>query len=138
LIVPRGHALARKKSVPFEATLESDYVGLHSKSSISLAMRDAAAAVGRNVRLRIQVTGLDAMYRMIQNGMGIGVMPHRAFTLMNGAGNLDCVRLTDAWAIRRIELIARDFSTLPVTARLLVDHLQAQATEPVPAAGSKR
>jgi DNA-binding transcriptional LysR family regulator len=130
LIVPRRHVLARKKAVAFEDTLDWDHVGLHSNSSIYLAMRDAAAAAGRTIKLRIHVTGLDAMCRMIHNGLGVGVMPRRAFDLMHGVGDLACVRLTDAWAARHIDLIARDFSTLPVTARLLVDHLRARAEEP--------
>jgi DNA-binding transcriptional LysR family regulator len=127
LIVPRGHVLARHESVAFEETLEFDHVGLHSNSSIYLAMREAAAAACRSIRLRIHVTGLDAMCRMIHNGLGVGVMPRRAFTLMHGVGDLECVRLTDAWATRDIRLVARDFSTLPLTARLLVDHLRARA-----------
>jgi DNA-binding transcriptional LysR family regulator len=128
LIVPRGHALARrKKAVAFEDTLEFDHVGLHSNSSIYLAMREAAATAGRTIRLRIHVTGLDAMCRMIHNGLGVGVMPRRAFMLMHGVGDLECVALTDAWATRDIRLVARDFSTLPLTARLLVDHLRARA-----------
>lgn len=127
LIVPRGHALAHGEAVAFEATLDCDHVGLHANSSIHLAMREAAAAVGRTIRLRIHVTGLDAMCRMIHNGLGVGVMPRRAFELMHGVGALDCVALTDAWARRDIQLVARDFTTLPLTARLLVDHLQARA-----------
>ena len=127
LIVPRRHALARRKTVAFEETLDFDHVGLHANSSIYLAMRDAAAATGRTIKLRIHVTGLDAMCRMIHNGLGVGVMPLRAFELMHGVGDLECVRLTDAWAVRNIDLVARDFSTLPVTARLLVDHLGAGA-----------
>lgn len=131
LIVPRGHGLAGRPAIAFEDTLACDHVGLHSNSSIHLAMRDAAAAAGRPIRLRIQVTGLDAMCRMIHNGLGVGVMPRRAFELMHGVGDLECVGLTDAWAARSIELVARDFSTLPVTARLLVDHLCAGTAEPL-------
>jgi len=33
--------------------------------------------------------------------------------------------LNDPWAAREIRLVARDFSTLPVAARMLVKHLQA-------------
>jgi DNA-binding transcriptional LysR family regulator len=127
LIVPRGHALAQETSVAYEAALAYDQVGLHANSSIYLAMRQAAAALGRTIKLRIHVTGLDAMCRMIHNGLGIGVMPERAFALMHGVGELESVALTDPWATRQIVLVARDFSTLPVTARLLVDHLTQRA-----------
>ena len=127
LIVPTGHALAARGAIHFEDALDYDQVGLHSNSSIYLAMRKAAAAVGRTIKLRIHVTGLDAMCRMIHNGLGVGVMPQRAFELMHGVGALAAVPLLDNWATRSIRLVARDFSTLPVTARLLVDHLTAPA-----------
>ena len=127
LIVPRGHVLGARDAIAFEDSLDFDHVGLHSNSSIYLAMRDAAALAGRTIRLRIRVTGLDAMCRMIHNGLGVGVMPQRAFALMHGVGELEAIALTDGWADRQIELVARDFSSLPVTARLLVDHLTARA-----------
>jgi DNA-binding transcriptional LysR family regulator len=126
LIVPRGHALCAQVAINFEAALDYDQVGLHSTSSIYLALRQAAAALKRTIKLRIHVTGLDAMCRMIDNGLGVGVMPQRAFALMQGVGALQSIELLDAWATRRIELVARDFSSLPVTARLLVDHLTQQ------------
>ncbi len=125
LIVPSGHTLTAQTAIAFEETLAFDHVGLHSNSSIYVAMRQAAFELGQTIKLRIQVTGLDAMCRMIHAGLGIGVMPRQAFELVRGVSALACVPLTDAWATRRIDLVARDFSTLPRTARLLVDHLTA-------------
>ena len=125
LVVPQTHALARRTTVAFADSLLLDHVGLHSNSSIYVAMRQAAAELGLNIKLRIQVTGLDAMCRMIHNGLGVGVMPLRAFTLLQHAATLAAIPLTDTWAHRRIELVARDFSTLPRSARLLVDHLKS-------------
>ncbi|WP_310568455.1 LysR family transcriptional regulator [Hydrogenophaga sp.] len=128
LVVPARHPLAATSdAIAFADSLDWDHVGLHANSSIYRAMHIAATASGRNIRLRIRVTGLDAMCRMIHNGLGIGLMPHRAFELMRGVGELQVVELTDAWAIRHIDLVARDFSSLPVSARLLVDHLSTQA-----------
>jgi DNA-binding transcriptional LysR family regulator len=128
LIVPARHPLAEHADMAFADSLDWDHVGLHANSSIYRAMHTAATATGRNIRLRIRVTGLDAMCRMIHNGLGVGLMPLRAFELMRGVGELQVVPLTDPWATRRIDLVARDFSSLPVSARLLVDHLSTQAT----------
>ena len=128
LVMPKQHPLAQRSTLAFTDSLDWDHVGLHANSSIHLAMHAAAAASGRGIRLRIRVTGLDAMCRMIHNGLGVGLMPQRAFELMHGvADDLACVPLSDAWAQREIKLIARDFSSLPVTARLLVAHLSEQA-----------
>ena len=123
LVVPEGHALAGRGALAFEEVLDWDIVGLHANSSISLALRAAAAAAGRTLRQRIQVTGLDAMCRMIDNGLGVGVLPDQAFALMRGVGRLQSVALQDAWAARELRLVARDFGALPATARLLVEHL---------------
>jgi len=127
LVMPAGHALAKKGGIDFVESLEYDHVGLHTNSSIYVATRQAALEAGRTIKLRIHVTGLDAMCRMIENGLGIGVMPNRAFELMRGGvgRRLTSVALADAWAQREIRLVARDFSTLPVAARTLVSHLQA-------------
>ena len=128
LVVPEGHALAGRESVCFAEVLDWDIVGLHANSSIGLALRAAAAAAGRPLRQRIQVTGLDAMCRMIDNGLGVGVLPDQAFALMHGVGRgrLQAVALQDAWAARELCLVARDFAALPATARLLVEHLDAR------------
>lgn len=123
LVVPQGHPLAELPAVAFTDTLDYDHLGLHSNSSIYLAMSRAAREAGRSVRLRMQVTGLDALCRMIDSGLGIGLMPDRAFTLLRPMGAVQAVPLTDDWANRELQLVARDFATLPVTARLLADHL---------------
>ena len=123
LVVPRAHDLSALDAINFEEVLDWDIVGLHANSSISLAMRAAAAAAGRPLRQRIQVTGLDAMCRMIDNGLGVGLLPDRAFALMHGVGRLQAIPLTDPWAQRELRVVARDFDALPVTARLLVEHL---------------
>lgn len=125
LVVPHHHLLADSVQASFCEVLDHDIVGLHANSSISLAMHQAAARAGRSLKLRIQVTGLDAMVRMIDNGLGIGVLPDRAFALMQGVGRLRAVPLTDEWAWRELRIVARDFQALPTTARLLVDHLRA-------------
>jgi DNA-binding transcriptional LysR family regulator len=123
LVVPRKHALARKKQLAFADSLDYDHVGLHSNSAIYLAQNRAAAEAGKTIALRIQVTSLDAMCRMIDNGLGLGVLPDIAFALVRGVGDLVAIPLTDSWAQRSIVLVARDFAALSVPARLLVEHL---------------
>ena len=135
--VPRRHPLAAQPAVWFEETLDHDQIGLQGNSALDLAMRRAAAAAGKDIRVRVRVTGLDALCRMVHNGLGIGLIPDRAFALLHGVGELQAVPLRDDWAVRDIDLLARDFASLPVTARLLVDHL-CPRTEPVSAAGAAR
>ena len=135
--VPRRHPLAAQPAVWYEETLDHDQIGLQGNSALDLAMRRAAAAAGKDIRVRVRVTGLDALCRMVHNGLGIGLIPDRAFALLQGVGELQAVPLRDDWAVRDIDLLARDFASLPVTARLLVDHLCPSA-ERASAAGAAR
>ncbi len=129
VVLPADHVLAGETAIGFRDTLNFDQVGLHDNSSIALMMRQAAEAEDGHVRLRIQVTGLDAMCQMIVNGLGIGIMPRRAFELSRGGAGLVSIPLNEPWARRRIELAARDFASLPVTTRHLVAHLLQRSTE---------
>ena len=131
LVVPQAHSLPSDTAIFFEEALAYDMIGLHAHSSIGVAMQRAAARNGQPLKLRMQVTGLDAMCRMIDNGLGIGLLPDRAFALMQGVGHLRAIGLQDDWARRALRIVARDFDTLPVTARLLVDHL-THSNQPTP------
>ncbi|QIL71999.1 LysR family transcriptional regulator [Diaphorobacter sp. HDW4B] len=123
VVMPQSHTLAQRESITFAEAMEWDIVGLQAGSSISLAMRQAAGQTAKPLRQRMQVTSLDAMCRMIDNGLGIGLIPDRAFALMHGMGHLAAIQLDEPWAERELRVVARDFDALPVTARLLVEHL---------------
>ncbi|QIL78727.1 LysR family transcriptional regulator [Diaphorobacter sp. HDW4A] len=123
VVMPQSHVLAKRESITFAEAMEWDIVGLQAGSSISLAMRQAAGQTAKPLRQRMQVTSLDAMCRMIDNGLGIGLIPDRAFALMHGMGHLAAIALNEPWAERQLRVVARDFNALPVTARLLVEHL---------------
>ncbi len=134
LVAPQHHPLAASQSIDFADSLNYDHIGLHANSSVYRAMRQAALLAGQPIRVRMQVSGLDAMCRMIANGLGVGVMPHRAFSLIHAANGLVAIGLHDSWAWRQLELVAQDFLALPQPARLLVDHLRGSAEPQSPSA----
>ena len=139
LVTPAGHPLSQRGALALADTLAADHVGLRAGSSIALALQRAATRAGQPLRLRIAVTSLDAMCRMIANGLGVGVMPQRAYALLSrGSAALAAVPLTDAWAERQLSLLARDFDSLPPSARLLVDHLLQCAGSTPPARVERR
>jgi DNA-binding transcriptional LysR family regulator len=125
LIVPRRHALARKRSVALVDTLDFDFVGLHTGSSINLQLARASLSAQRSLRLRIQVTSYDALARMVEAGLGIGVMPKAAALPLAKSLGITVVSLTDAWAKRQLSICVRSYESLPVAAKLLVDSLRS-------------
>ncbi|OCW30512.1 MULTISPECIES: LysR family transcriptional regulator [Pseudomonas] len=125
VLMPADHALAARSSLAFADTLDSDYVGLHAASSINMRTHAAAREAGKMLRLRIHVPGFDAMCRMVQANMGIGILPQKAYELFGRALGLHAVPLTDAWSHRSLILVVRDEAQLSPVSRLLFDYLSA-------------
>ncbi|MCJ2035338.1 LysR family transcriptional regulator [Methylobacterium sp. J-068] len=122
LVVPAGHPLADRDAIALSETLDHDHVGLHQESSIYAALRDEAQRLGRPLRLRIHVPSFDAICRMAQVGMGLGVVPEGVHALLGPQMNLVAVPLTDPWARRTLNLVVRPGPLSPA-ASLLLDHL---------------
>jgi len=125
VVVPADHPLAHATNLRFVDTLDYDHVGLFATSSIYLRSHSAAQQIGKAIRLRVHVPGFDAACRMVQAGMGIGLMPDRALEVVGHGMNLAAVPLQDDWADRELVLIARDVAGLSTTSRLMLDHLRS-------------
>ena len=121
-VVPRQHSV-RGTKVSFAKLLSHDFVGLESDTVISRLMAAAAAAEGKPLRLRMQLKGFDVVARMIQAGLGIGILPEAVARNFARSMKLRLVPLTDPWAQRRMWVCVKDFQALPASARQLVNHL---------------
>jgi DNA-binding transcriptional LysR family regulator len=107
------------ESIAFEQTLDEDYVGLSSGASLLALMTDAAFEAGRPLKLRIQVSAFDGICRMIEAGLGIGILPRAAVRPELVVTRLRIVRLTDRWATRTLWIGANDSAmSSPDVARL--------------------
>jgi len=121
-VVPKKHAI-RGRKVAFAELLDQDFVGLENNTVISQLMLAEAHAREVPLKLRVEVKSFDVVARMIQAGLGIGVLPEAAATAFAGPMSLRLLALTDAWAQRRMFVAVRQYASLAAPARLLVDHL---------------
>ena len=120
LVVPQGHRLASKKRIALAEALDEDFIGLAPSSSM-VSLLDAAA--GERMNLRIQVRSFDAMCRMIQAGLGVGVLPYPSAKMHLASMQLEAIPLSDPWAERTLLLGVRK-AALSQSARALLDHLK--------------
>ena len=121
-VVPRKHPV-RARALAFARLLDYDFVGLESNTVISQILLAQANQAGKPLRLRIQVKSFDVVARMIQAGLGIGVLPEAAAKAFSKPMGLRLVALTDSWARRRMFVCVRQYASLAAPARQLVDHL---------------
>ena len=121
-VVPRKHPV-RARSIAFSKLLDHDFVGLESDTVISQLLLAHAQGEERPLRLRVQVKSFDVVAKLIQAGLGIGVLPEAAARAFAGPMGLRLVALTDPWARRGMFVAVRELESLPAPARLLVEHL---------------
>jgi DNA-binding transcriptional LysR family regulator len=124
LVTRNDHPLALQENLSFADTLDFDHIGLHAASSIYLRSQYAAAQAGKSIRLRIHVPGFDAVCRMVQANMGVGMIPDRAFDVIGAGMGLRAIRLRDKWARRQLKIVVRHARGLSGTGRLVLNHLR--------------
>ena len=123
LAVPLGHALARRPSVSFNDTLAYQHIGLHEGSTLLSFLREQVEKLGGNLALRIQVSSFEAICRMIEGGVGIGIIPESAARRHSRTMQLAILQLDEAWAVRERSMLVRELDALPGSVRALIDRL---------------
>jgi DNA-binding transcriptional LysR family regulator len=126
LVVARNHPLAKRPRIGFAELLDRDFVGLERSSALQRFLADKAARIGRPLRLRIQLRSFDAVCRMVERDVGIGIVPETTVRRVVPPMRIVAVELTDAWAVRDLTICVRSISELPTYARELVNHLRAE------------
>lgn len=102
LIFPQRHALAGKKPIAFADTLEESWISLNPGAALLQQQLSAAMAVGKRLKLRMQVNSFDAVSHMVSSGLGVALLPKAAAMPILKSMNLGWRPLQDDWAKRRL------------------------------------
>ncbi len=130
LVVARDHALARRVKIGFEDVLDHDFVGLDRASALQRFLASKAVRIGKPLRLRLQLRSFDAVCRLVECKVGIGIVPQTTAHRVAKTMAIAIVPLTDLWAVRELTICIRRMEELPLYARQLVEHLRAQDRSP--------
>ncbi len=125
LVVGNNHPLAGSKGVSFADVIDYDMVGLDRASAIQRFLADKASRIGRAIRLRVQLRSFDAICRLVEANVGVGIVPETTVERTARTMAISAVQLTDPWALRELTICVRNVVALPPYARQLVDHLRA-------------
>lgn len=127
LVVAHGHELAGRSTISFEEVLDYDFVGLDRSSALQRFLASKAVRIGRPLRLRVQLRSFDAVCRLVECKVGIGIVPETTARRVSKTTAIDMVTLSDAWAVRDLTICVRSRVELPTYARQLVEHLRGSA-----------
>ncbi|HEX3701248.1 MAG TPA: LysR substrate-binding domain-containing protein [Phenylobacterium sp.] len=125
VVTAADHPLAGRAAVTFAEVLDYEFVGLERSSSWQRFLTGRASREGRPLRLRVQLRSFDAVCRMVEYGVGIGIVPQTTATRAAKTMALPVIELSDEWALRDLKIVIRADAELRPYARELVDSLRA-------------
>ena len=123
LVVAQSHPLASAERSSFAEVLDCDFVGLDRTSALQRFLSEKAERIGRRLKLRVQLRGFDAVCRLVECNVGIGVVPATTAERHAKTMSIHRIELTDEWALRKLTICVRRQDDLPLYAQALVRHL---------------
>ena len=129
LVVAPKHPLAPVEHIPFAEVLDFDFVGLDRTSALQRFLSEKAERVGRRLKLRVQLRSFDAVCRLVECNVGIGIVPATTAERHAKTMSIRRIELADGWALRNLTICVRREADLPIYARDLVRHLSAPAEQ---------
>jgi DNA-binding transcriptional LysR family regulator len=128
LVVATNHPLSAVEEIAFADTLDFDFVGLDRASALQRFLSEKAERIGRRLKLRVQLRSFDAVCRLVECNVGIGVVPATTAERHAKTMSIHRIELTDEWAVRKLTICVRRQADLPIYARELVRYLAQPAS----------
>jgi DNA-binding transcriptional LysR family regulator len=113
------------QSVGFSKLLDMDFIGLAGDSALQRYLALHAARAGKPLKVRVRLRSFDAICRMVENGVGISVIPETAARRCQQTMAIRCIALSDPWSLRNLTICMRRFDELPGHARKLIEQIRA-------------
>jgi len=127
LVVPVGHKLDLPTPQKLISTMSYSHVGLQEGSTLQEFMRDQVEKLGKKLSWRIQVSSFESICRMVEAGVGIGVIPESSALRHKKTMQISVVQLDEPWAVRERSILVRELDALPGCVRSLIRLLKPDA-----------
>lgn len=136
LVVPHGHALAARERVSLRETLGYAHVGMHDGSTLLEFLRDRVAELGAELPIRVQVFGFESVCRMVEAGVGVGILPESSARRYQRVLDVRIVGLHESWAKRERSVVVRELEALPPFGQELVGEIRRWGSDAEAAAAT--
>ncbi|AIO70215.1 LysR substrate-binding domain-containing protein [Burkholderia oklahomensis] len=107
------HPFAARERVAFSELVDADFIGMTDGSALQVHLAEQAKALGKRIDYRVQLKSFDAICRLIERGVGIGIVSRHAALRAQQTMQIRLIELADPWAHRRLTICARSFDELP-------------------------
>lgn len=124
LAVTKDHPLATLPKIAFAEALSYDFVGLHESSTLQTFVNKLLRDANRRLRQRIQVSNFEALCRMVEAGVGIGVVPESAAIRHSKTMSIVLKEIDEPWAVRERYALTRQGAAITNYTQELIDALK--------------
>ena len=124
VVLPAGHALAKRKAISFAQALERPLIGVHQGGALDRSLHGRAAALHQPFAPTVTVSSFDAVCRMVEAGLGIAVIPQSAAAAYAGHARFVRRPLDEPWAARELRMYALRKTPRLRAVAALIDSLQ--------------
>ena len=126
VVMRPDHPLATVPHMKFTDVLEDELVALEGGSSMMRLLAEHAVIAERTMQLRVQVRSFEAVCRMVDAGLGLGLLPYQAANVLGKGLGLVVRPLTETWAERRMLMCVPKERSGNTSLAKLVDFLSAR------------
>ncbi len=130
VVMPEGHPLAEKPSLRLADIAEYDVIGRKRGSAIDTLFTNAALEYNTAVKPRLRVTGFEAVCRMAEANLGIGLVPEKCVERHMRSMAIAVRPLDEPWSLRQLHLCIASVENLSPAGRLLLGHLRKGTVMP--------
>lgn len=124
-VVPRGHSLGEAVSVTTKDLLEENLIGISPTTSMMTQLRNATAALGRELRVKYSVNTIEAARALVKANLGVTIQPE-SMVPTEDFNNLATVALDEPWALRHLCIGTKRGDPLNAATKALIAQLTAQ------------
>ncbi|MCI1024898.1 LysR family transcriptional regulator [Pseudomonas putida] len=124
LALPEGHSLESRETVSFAESLNFPHVGPQEGSTLHDFLREQASHIGHNLKWRIQVSSFESICRMVETGVGLGIIPESSALRYQQTMKLSLKQLDEPWAVRERSMLVRDLNALPGCVKALINTIR--------------
>ncbi len=126
LVVPAGHALARRKRVSLRELCRQPLIVREAGSGSRWCFEEALVKAGKSIRdlqVVLELGSNEAIKEAVRRGMGTAVLSGQVIEQEEAAGLLHGLHITGLALKRQMFLVWDRRRVLPIPARLLLDYL---------------
>lgn len=123
LAVTPGHPLDAHEQVQFTQVIDYDYIGLHQGSTLQNFVDQLMQNARRRLHIRVQVSNFESVCRMVEAGVGVGIVPESAALRNRKTMNISIKTLNEDWALRERHVLSRQGDSLPSYTQELIDSI---------------